>query len=496
MELTKEDIDIIADSHPRIKEIINEMKDEIDELRENNRKLENHQNLNSSNSSIPPSKNSLNTRKKVYNQRKLTGKRKGGQPGHEGFTLELKEIPDKIIECKSQICSNCNAILPNDKQQIFDTRQVVDLEKKPLIVTEYQINACECSNCNTLNIGEAPDYVTQKIQYGPYLTALVVYLSTFQLLPYKRLTECLEDIFGCKISTGTIDSMLQRVSNNLESFIVTTKFLLISSLVVHFDETGTKVGKLKRWLHVACTPILTLYGIFSSRGKEAMDLFGILPFFHGIAVHDFWGSYPKYPCVHAFCNAHILRELTRVEDETGQQWAVNMRSLLVEMKETAEKYHDNGELVPIDLLNNYNLTYLQLVAEGFAANPPPILNEKKRGKQKQPHARNLLIRLNERNKEILRFLHEPSVPFDNNLAERDIRMPKLKMKISGPFRSEEGSYAFARNRSYISTLRKNGISVIDGLIDAAKGKPWIAQKIFIDNQNIRTSSEPILPLPE
>jgi hypothetical protein len=260
--------------------------------------------------------------------------------------------------------------------------------------------------------------------------------------------------------------------------MVTLKFQLISSLVVNFDETGTKVGKRKSWLHVACTPLLTLYGIFASRGKEAMDIFGILPEFMGVAVHDFWGSYPNYPCKHSFCNAHILRELTRTENETGQQWAVNLRSHLVRMKEIAKSYFKTEDIVPLVLLDQMSHNFSQLVAEGFAANPPPIQTEKKRGKKKQSYARNLLERLQNYQSDITRFLYDPLVPFDNNLAERDIRMTKLKMKISGPFRSDKGANAFARNRSYISTMRKNDIPIIEGLFAAALGKPWIPGSQF------------------
>lgn len=484
MEISEDDKKLIDACPPRVIEIITELQTTIISLSDRVRDLENRLNLNSTNSSIPSSKNPLHARKKVYNQREKTGRPKGGQPGHKGVNLELKENPDEIIECKPEKCLNCGTTLPNENSEIVDKRQVVDIPVIPIQYTEYQIFASTCPNCNIVNKGEAPEHVTQKIQYGPRLTAFVVYLSVFQLLPYGRLTECLKDLFGCSISPGTVDNMIQRVSSNLESFIVTVKFLLICSLVAHFDETGTQVGKLRRWLHVACTPLLTLYGIFTTRGKAAMDKFGILPNFFGTAVHDFWGSYPNYPCKHAYCNSHIIRDLTRVEDETSQQWAVALRSHLVRMKEVAESYHENGLLVPLDQLENMISTFLQLVAEGFDANPPLEPTKKSQGKVKQYHAYNLLLRLRDHQDGILRFFHDPLVPFDNNQAERDIRMPKLKTKISGPFGSDFGACAFVRIRSYISTLRKNHISIIDGLISATLSDPWLPEQRMISVQEV------------
>ena len=475
MEFGEEDKKIIEDSHPRLIEIIKILLQTNLDLQHRIQELENHLNLNSSNSSIPPSKDPLNKKiKKDRNSREKTGKLPGGQPGHPGKTLLPKNVPDDVIDYKPEICSHCSSILSTNNQEFVEERQEVEI---PVVQAQYiahRIFSCTCPWCNCLNEGEFPPHITQKIQYGFRLTAFVAYLAAYQLIPVKRLTETLTDLLGCPISQGTVINMTQRVSSNLDGFVETVKNLLINSPVIHNDETGAKKGKEKRWLHVACTPLITLYGIFSSRGKEAIDSLGILPNYLGVVVHDFWGPYINYPCKHAYCNAHIIRELTRVDDETGQKWAVKLRSLLVKAKKISELYHSDDRLVPADRLKRLQQSYLQLVAEGFSDNPPPpVPEEKRRGRKKKSTALNLLNRLSGHQEDILRFLYEPLVPFDNNQAERDIRMAKLKMKISGAFRSDRGADAFCRLRSYISTMKKQNVSIIDGLIAASIGNPWL-----------------------
>jgi hypothetical protein len=285
--------------------------------------------------------------------------------------------------------------------------------------------------------------------------------------------------------------MIERVGGNLEDFTEKVKEMLIGSPVIHTDETGMKVGKKKFWLHLASTKLLTLYGIFGSRGHDGIEALGVLPRFLGIAVHDFWDSYHKYQCRHAYCKAHILRELQRVEEETKQNWAVKMRILLLKAKKISEIFHQKEELVPDILIKYLNEEYSNLILEGLHANPPPIPIPGKKGKRKQPHSRNLLERMQEYQNEILLFIKNPLVPFDNNLAERDIRMPKLKMKISGLFRSENGAKAFSNIRSYVSTMKKNNISIIDGLIMAANGKPWVPD--YSENPQYNPVSVPSEP---
>lgn len=479
MEFSDEEQDHIRKSHPIIIEIIARLISIIQLLRERNhelenrnRELENRSNLNSSNSSIPPSKNPLN-HKKIPNSRVRSGKNPGGQIGHIGTTLSPAEKPDIIIEHAPKVCSRCGATVQTKLLQFLDERQEAELPPTTILWIAHRIFSYHCPDCHTITNGEFPRHVTQKVQYGVRLTAYVAYLSVYQLIPVKRLTHILSDLHGCSISPGTVINMVERVGGNLEEFADKIRELLIESPVVHTDETGMKVGKKKSWLHVASTKLLTLYGIFGSRGHAGIEALGVLPHYFGIAVHDFWDSYHKYPCNHAYCNAHILRELKRVEEETKQDWAIRMRELLLKAKKISEIFHDKGKLVDPSLIKFLNEEYSNIIIEGMQANPPPKPIKGKKGRRKQPHSRNLLERMQNNQTEILLFLTNPLAPFDNNLAERDIRMPKLKMKISGLFRSENGAQAFSRIRSYVSTMQKNEISIIDGLMKAAMGDPWI-----------------------
>ena len=479
MELSDEEQKQIRVSHPIIIELITRLltqllifKERIHELETKVHELENRLNLNSTNSSIPPSKTPLNTYK-VPNSRVPSGKKPGGQKGHKGVTLLPVEKPEIKIKHKPTICSGCGATVQTNLLRFLDERQEVEIPPVKVEWISHRIYSYHCPDCHTITNGQFPEHIRQNVQYGLRLTAYVAYLSVYQLIPVERLTHILRDLHGCPISPGTVINMIERVGANLEDFTEKIKEMLINSPVIHTDETGMKVGKKKFWLHVASTKLLTLYGIFESRGHDGVEALGVLPKFFGIAVHDFWDSYHKYSCGHAYCNAHILRELKRVEEETKQNWAIGMRILLLKAKKISEIFHQKEELVPDKLIKYLDEEYSNLIIEGLQNNPPPIPILGKKRKRKQPHSRNLLERMQKYQYEILLFVRNPQVPFDNNLAERDIRMPKLKMKISGLFRSENGATAFSKIRSYVSTMKKNNISIINGLIMAANGKPWI-----------------------
>jgi transposase len=283
------------------------------------------------------------------------------------------------------------------------------------------------------------------------------------------------DLFGTTFSEGTLFLCQQSASRKLEGFLSSVREALVGSDVVHFDETGLRLcGKLN-WLHSASTPDLTLYTVDKRRGKAGMDHAGVLPSFTGVAVHDGWASYLHYACRHALCNAHHLRELTALYEQEGQEWASKMRHLLVEIKRAVEASKADGEKRLLPLLRQKFLErYQSLLQEGFAANPPNLTETaKKRGRKKQSRGYNLLKRLEQGREETLRFMDDFSVPFDNNLAERDIRMMKVQQKVSGGFRSAEGADAFCRIRSYISTLRKQGQSVLPALQLLLTGQPCL-----------------------
>ena len=233
-------------------------------------------------------------------------------------------------------------------------------------------------------------------------------------------------------------------------------------------------------MDVAGTERLTFYGLHARRGKEAMIALGILPNYTGCAVHDHWKSYFKYPCDHSLCNAHHLRELTYLAEQEQQGWAAAMSELLLEAKEASEATAENHLAKDSAELASIHLRYDALIAEGLARNlpPPETSAKKKRGRRKQSKAKNLLDRLRDFKAEVLAFLTHPLIPFDNNQGERDIRMAKLKQKISGCFRGETGGEIFSRIRGYISTLRKNDLSILDGIQSAFNQSPQLPANIF------------------
>lgn len=254
---------------------------------------------------------------------------------------------------------------------------------------------------------------------------------------------------------------------------------ILASEVVHFDETGIRQQGKLHWLHVAGTERFTFYGLHARRGKEAMDALGILPNYTGRAVHDHWKSYFKYSCDHSLCNAHHLRELTYLAEQEQQGWAAAMIALLLEAKEVSEATSENHLAKDSAELASIHLRYDALIAEGLEQNlpPPKRLEKNKRGRPKQSKAKNLLDRLRDFKAEVLAFLTHPLIPFDNNQGERDIRMAKLKQKISGCFRGETGGRIFSRIRGYVSTLRKNDLNILDGIQSAFNQSPKLPAHI-------------------
>jgi len=381
----------------------------------------------SHNSSKPPSSDPPGSHPspRTKSLRKPTGRKSGGQPGHPGATLKMVEHPDRIEVHAREACARCGQRLDAAAVVALERRQVIDLPKVLFEVTEHQAESRRCA-CGEVSSGAFPENVAAPVQYGPRLLSVAVYLSQYQLVPMDRVAETLADVFGCEsFSEGTLDSALDECHEALADIEGKIKEGLQQAAVEHFDETGLEVKGKLNWLHVACTETLTHYGWATKRGPLGADRHGILPQFKGVGVHDGLETYWSYLWDHALCNGHHLRELVEVEEHDKQPWATDMQALLREMKASVDAAKALGETKLAEaVVQDLEARYSALLAEGLAMNPPPERPPGTRGRPKRGRVLALLDRLSEHREAALRFLHDFRVPFDNNLAERDIRMVK------------------------------------------------------------------------
>jgi transposase len=455
-----------------------QQSEQVVKLQERVKTLEDRAAKDSHNSSKPPSSDGF---VKPKSQRQKSDRPVGGQKGHPGHTLKMQDNPEHIIHHAVSHCGGCGCSLETTPVNDYERRQVFDLPPLKIETTEHRAEKKCCPHCGFLNKAVFPENIEQPVQYGPNLKAIAVYLSQYQLLPYERTSELFFDLFGVNISQATLVNANQSCYEILEPVAEKIKEHIIFSGVVHFDETGLYIDGKRHWLHGASTKTLTYYGAHPKRGNEATNEIGILPHFQGTAIHDFWKSYFKYDCRHALCNAHHLRELTAIYELDRQQWSKDLIDLLLEIKKAVSQQTAYSDMLDLVQLQNYEERYNRIIAQGLAENPPPILPGKvgKRGKTKQTKAKNLLDRLQQHRPEVLAFMYDFQVPFDNNQAERDIRMTKVKQKISGTFRSQEGANTFCRIRGYISTVKKNSISVIDAIKAAFDGNPLYPEVLTV-----------------
>lgn len=419
----------------------------------------------SHNSSKPPSSDGL--KRKPRSLRQKSGKKPGGQPGHPGHTLPLVEAPDAVVCHRPAQCGSCQTPLDGIAAERVERRQVRDLPPVRLVVTEHQSEHVRCPHCQTLTSAVFPAGVEAPAQYGPGARALAVYLSQQQLLPFARVRAVLSEVVGCPLSVGTVVSLVQRCAGALADAEAETKATLQARPVLHVDETPVRVNGQWHWVHVSSTARLTHFGLHPQRGATATEAIGILPRFGGTAIHDGWTPYWHYQaCRHALCNVHHLRELTWVADQLQQPWAQAFKDLLLEMRTAVATARAAGaEHLAADHRTRLLARYHELLCDGVLANPlpPPPPTPPKPGRRKQPPARNLLDRLFQHQDEVLAFLDDFAVPFDNNQAERDLRMLKVQQKISGTFRSPAGAVAFCRIRGALSTWHKHGTALLGSL---------------------------------
>ena len=432
--------------------------------------------LNSRNSSKPPSQDGY-VKPKPKSLRGESGKKSGGQPGHPGATLKPVEKPDKIeVHTLSSCPCGCGGDLSEQPILGYESRQVFDLPPQKLVVTEHRVEVKRCPLSGELVHTPWPVGITAPVQYGPDFLAWLTYLNTQQFIPLARIDQMSFDLFGQHVSQDTILNAIKTVGKELLPFTEAIKEQLLLEPVVGGDETGVRVENKLHWLHILSTATMTWYGIHQKRGQEALDFFAILPEFMGRLVHDCWQTYLDLPCLHALCNAHILRELVFIHEECNQVWAKSLFDLLLDMNKKREEEKLVASCFPPERLLEWHQQYQKILGEGRAVNPPlsPMPNvPKKRGRKKQTKAQNLLDRLEDHEDWVLAFLHDFQVPFTNNQSEQDARMMKVKQKVSGCFRTFEGAELFARIRSYISTVRKQGRSILRDLKAAINGSPFI-----------------------
>lgn len=470
---------IIEDQKKRI----SELESIIELQKEHINSLEERLALDSHNSNKPPSTDAFGKAGKDKEasrggKKKGSGRKVGGQKGHSGTTLRMVDNPDEIIPHRVVECEYCGCSLEHTEAIDHERRQVFDLPPKKYIVIEHQGEVKECPRCGEINRAEFPEDLKSPVQYGARAKAAAVYLTNYQLLPYERTGELFEDLYSLPICQATLVNTNYACADLLEEEEKARKEELIKSPIVHFDESGFKVEGNRQWLHSAGTEKLTFYGFHRRRGKVAMDEINILPRFQGRAIHDHWKAYFNYPCKHGLCNAHHLRESTFIAEQYGQKWAEKLIDFLLETKGMVDKARLHTDCLDEKTLMKRRAKYNRILREGMRENLAPTdepNQPKRRGRKKQSKAKNLLDRLTKHKNEVLAFMYDFNVPFDNNLGERDIRMLKVQQKISGTFRSVKGASSFCRIRGYISTAKKNHANALDALEKVFLNKPFFPQ---------------------
>ena len=443
---------------------VNQLKEENRILKEEIQRLKAQLSLNSSNSSKPPSTDGFKKKLKNNSLREKTDKTSGGQPNHKGHTLKKVDTPDFTVDIKDDICPCCSSNLQDISPVHVTARQVFDIPLPKIQVTEYKAYHKVCPHCNTKNNPVFPDNITQPVSYGSNIQSLVTYLNVQNHIPYNRVTSLVNDLFNCNLSEGTVFNILNKAYDSLETTEAEIKRRLLDSPQIHADETGFYVENLRQWLFSYSNKNYTFYDFHKKRGKEAMDFIGFIENYKGILTHDCWKTYEQYEnCLHSFCNAHFLRELNGIMETTEFKFPKEIKETLLSMK----KLVDTGNIISKEVRDSMISQYYSQLHKGFEeelkTNPPNLTRSRKQGRKKQSPAKNLLLRLS-KIPEVLGFFIKPDlIPFDNNLAERDIRMVKVKQKVSGLHRSTKGAKQFCRIRGYISTIVKNNINIWDAI---------------------------------
>ena len=445
----------------------------IAELQAENLELRRRLGLNSRNSSRPPSTDGL-AKPAPKSLRRRSGRRPGGQPGHPGSRLEQVSAPNEVLRHEPRACGGCGSGLAGAVAVGVRRRQVFDIPPIEVKVVEHQLVERRCG-CGTVTTGDAPEGVGAPVQYGPRIAAIMVYLYVGQFLSKARTAAALAELFGTPVSPGTVAAMTSRAAGGLDEFLGQVRDRIATAQVAHFDEIGLRVAGKLRWVHSASTGKYSLITVHDRRGREAMNAAGVLPEFAGVAVHDDWAPYDTYPQLsHALCNAHALRELAAVTELAEQDargldpagagqwcWATQVADALRELNVLVHHTETPDAAAVAEQARRYHDRVVIGAHETRA----------RASKQERKHHA-LARRLRDRHDDYLRFVTDTRVPFDNNAGEREIRMIKLRQKVSGCLRTVTGAEQFCSIRSYLATAAKHGINFFDALITLAQGRPW------------------------
>jgi transposase len=453
------------------------LREELSVLKARNQRLETENTdlrrrlgLTSKNSHKPPSSDGL--QKKPAFPRPKGEKKPGGQPGHPGHTLTLVATPDAVLVHRPLACACCGKSLAEAPLECtLGERQVFDLPAPQLLVTAHRLGVVRC--CGVAQAGQFPAQVAAPVQYGPRMQAFTTLLQVDYRLPYQKISTLVFDLFGYRLNESTIHRTNQAVATALVPVEATIQSAIIASPVVHFDETGMRVAGKLAWFHTASTAQWTYLFCHPNRGQAALrSAASVLPEFGHWAIHDCFASYFTFTnCAHGLCGAHLLRELTACE-ERGSQWAMEMKHLLLTL---LKKTQQGIDLRPERA--HWEALYQQIAAKADAEEPlpTPVAGPHQRGRKAKSKGRNLLERLLKHQASVLAFAFTPGVPFTNNQAERDIRCVKIKQKVAMSFRTLEGANVYARIQGFVSSVRKNGLNVLQQLLRVIQGETleWV-----------------------
>jgi transposase len=472
----EEELQALREENRMLKALVAELlplKEQLAQAQAQIKELEDRLAQDSRTSSKPPSSDGL--ARLPRSSRRPSGKPPGGQTGHAGHTLSMVEQPDDVVRHRPQVCSQCSADLSGVPGIVAERRQILDVPEIRLLAHEHQIEAICCPTCQATSLGSFPASVNAPVQYGPNLQALAVYLHQGQLLPTARTCEALAALCGCQLSEATLLQWSELAAERLAPTVERIADLIATSRLQHADETGIRVYGMLHWVHVNCTRWLTHLAWHESRGRQAMDEIGIWPRFRGRGMHDRFASYDGYACAQSICGAHLLRDCAAVAQQEHQEWAAEMHDFLLDLHDACQEWRLlHLPAVPAIERDEWVACYFEILASGYAAQPPPPASSagSPKGRRKQSQAKNLLDALMARAEQVLALLDDLRIPFTNNQAERDLRLAKVQQKISGTFRSATGVTAFCRIRSYLSTMQKQGHSMLSALTAVFHAQPF------------------------